>query len=83
MNGDPLEFQRDMAFTLHVMQNGQEQCVTLDASNDFQETICDLQPGYTMVEESGCTGYVTRDSMMREKPRMAALICCRRKMNSS
>ena len=60
MNGDPLEFQRDMAFTLHVMQNGQEQCVTLDASNDFQETICDLLPGYTMVEESGCTGYLTR-----------------------
>ena len=60
MNGDPLEFQEDMAFTLHVMQHGTEHCVTLDASNDFQETICDLQPGYTMVEESGCTGYVTR-----------------------
>ena len=49
MNGDPLEFQRDMAFTLHVMQNGQEQCVTLDASNDRymnDEQIAQAVAGY-------------------------------------
>lgn len=60
MNGETLPFQKDMAFTLCLKQANRECEVTLDASNDFQETLYDLSPGYTMAQEVGCTGYFTR-----------------------
>ena len=49
-----------MAFTLHVMQNGQEQCVTLMHPMTFRKPSVTCCQAIHMVEESGCTGYLTR-----------------------